>query len=138
MLRMSQDTRRAPAPLAVAACVVAAEGVVLVLLAVAEVASLDGGRLTMGLTTALFFAGYGAALVVGAQSLVRRQSWARSPVVLAQLIQLGVAWSYRGAVPWLSLGLALVAAVVLVGIFHPRSVAALGDEPSDPGAESES
>ncbi|WP_162794329.1 hypothetical protein [Nocardioides houyundeii] len=126
---MSERSRRIPVPLAIAASVVGAEGVVLVLLALAEIAALDGGRLAMGVTTALFFACYGAGLVLGAQSLLRRSSWARSPVVLAQLIQLGVAWSYRGAVPWLSAGLAVVAVVVLVGIFHPRSLAALGEQP---------
>ena len=50
----------------------------------------------MGVTTAVFFAVYGAALLLCAWSVHRGQSWARSPIVLAQLIQLGLAWSFRG------------------------------------------
>ena len=50
-------------------------------------------------------------------------------MVLAQLIQLGVAWSwFGGSTRTLAFGLAAVALVVLVGIFHPASLAALDDE----------
>jgi hypothetical protein len=48
---------------------------------------------------------------------------------MAQLIQLGVAWSFWGGsstVAALSLG--VVALVVLAGIFHPASLAALSDD----------
>ena len=81
------------APLTVAASLVAVEGAVLVLLAVAELVSLSAVRLTMGLTTAVFFVVYGAGLLLCGLLLHRRVSWARSPAVLAQLIQLGL----RGA-----------------------------------------
>ena len=115
-----------PAPLVVAASLVAVEGALLLLYAVAELVSLTSGRLTMGLTTALFFAAYGAGLVVCAWQLTRGQSWARSPVVLAQLIQLGVAWSFRGgSTTWVAISLAVVALVVLAGVLHPASVEAL-------------
>lgn len=118
-----------PAPLLVAASLVAVEGAVLVLLAVAEVASLSTARLTMGFTTALFFLVYGAGLVLCALLLARGVSGARSPAVLAQLIQLGLAWSFRGDPTTLvALGLAVVAAVVLAGIFHPASLDALSEE----------
>ena len=116
------------APLTVAASLVAVEGVVLVLLAVLELASLNSARLTMGLTTALFFVALGAALVLCALLLVRHVSWARSPAVLAQLLQLGLAWSFRGEpTTWVAVGLAVVAGVVLAGIFHPASIDALAE-----------
>ncbi len=84
----------------------------------------------MGLTTAVFFAVYGAGLLLCAWQLTRRQSWARSPVVLAQLIQLGLAWNFRGGdTTWLAVGLAVVALVVVAGIFHPDSLGALEDDP---------
>jgi len=118
-----------PAPLTVAASLVAVEGLVLVLLAVVEVASLDLGRLTMGLTTSVFFVAYGVALVCCAGLLVRRVSWARAPAVLTQLIQLGLAWSFREQPTTLvAIGLAVVALVVLAGIFHPASLDALAEE----------
>ena len=53
-----------PAPLVTSASLAAVEGVVILLLAVLEIASLTGGRLTMGLTTTLFFAAYGGLLLV--------------------------------------------------------------------------
>jgi hypothetical protein len=50
--------------------------------------------------------------------------------VLAQLIQLGLAWNFRAApTTWLAVVLAVVALVVLVGIFHPASIRALEGSP---------
>jgi hypothetical protein len=127
------STRRPdhPAPLVVAASLAAVEGVVLVLLAVLELADLSTQRLTMGVTTAGFFAVYGAALLLCAWCVHRGQSWARGPIMLAQLIQLGLAWSFRGGETTLvAVALAVVALVVLLGLLHPASVAALADDPS--------
>lgn len=124
--------RDLPAPLVVAASLAAVEGVVVVLLAVAELASLSVGRLTMGLTTAVFFAVYGALLVACAWQLAARASWARSPVVLAQLLQLGLAWSFRASpTTWLAVLLAVVALVTVAGVLHPASIEALADRPDD-------
>jgi len=126
------NTRRTehPAPLVVAASLVAVEGVVLVALAILELASLSSQRLTMGVTTAGFFAGYGAALLLFAWSVHQGRSWARSPIVLAQLIQLGIAWSFRGGDTTLvAVALAVVALVVVLGLLHPASIDALADDP---------
>jgi hypothetical protein len=50
-------------------------------------------------------------------------------VLLAQLIQLGVAWSFwGGATTWVSVSLAVVALIVLAGLLHPHSVDVLNDE----------
>jgi hypothetical protein len=122
-----------PAPLAVAASLAVVEGLLLVLYGVAEIAAVEAVRAVMGVTTALFFLVYGAGLVFCAWRMVRGAAWARSPVVMAQLIQLGVAWSFRGGDSTLvALSLGGVALVVLVGIFHPASLRALGGEdPAD-------
>jgi hypothetical protein len=82
----------------------------------------------MGVTTAVFFLGYAAALLLCGYGLLRLSSWARSPIVLAQLIQLGLAWSWRGN-PAVAVPLALAAIAILVAIFAPASLAAL--EPRD-------
>jgi hypothetical protein len=116
-----------PAPLVVACALAGLEAAALVVLGVVELVALEGTKLTMGITTALFFALYGAGLGVFAWLLHRLESWTRAPVVLAQLIQLGVAWSFRGT-PAVAVLLAVVAAVVLAGIFHPASLRALADE----------
>lgn len=117
---------RAPAPLLVAAALVAVEAMVLILLGLAEVLALSGARVTMGVTTAAFFLVYGAGLVVCALSVSRLKSWARAPIVVAQLIQVLVAWSFRGGPTTLvAIGVGLVALLVLLAMFHPDSRAAL-------------
>jgi hypothetical protein len=118
--------------LTAAASLVAVEGLVLALLAVVELASLTSNRMTMGLTTTGFFGLCGAALLACGVGLSRRALWARSPAVLAQLIALGVAWSFRGgATTWVAVFLAVVAAVVLAGILHPASLEALAEDPTE-------
>ena len=80
----------------------------------------------MGITTTMFFVVYGVGLGYCALRLRRRESWPRAPIVLAQLIQLGLAWSFRGgATTVASVALALVALLALAGIFHPASLRAL-------------
>lgn len=118
-----------PPPLTVAASLVAIEGGLLLLLAFVEIASVSTARLTMGLTTAVFFVGYGAGLLLCAWQLTRRAPWARSPVILAQLIQLGLAWSFRGGdTTWVAVALAVVALVVGAGVLHPDSMRVLSEE----------
>lgn len=119
-----------PPPLIVAASLVAVEGGLLGLLALVELASLDTGRLTMGITTAVFFAVYGAGLLACAWGLSRGAAWSRSPAVLTQLIQLGLAWSFRGGnTTWVAVSLAVVAGITLAGILHPASIDSLTDRP---------
>jgi hypothetical protein len=122
-------TDRAPAPLVVAAGLVAVEGLLVVMYAVMELFSLSGGRLTMGLTTAAFFALYGAGLVFFAWAVSRGRSWARAPIALAQLLQLMAAWSFRGSPTTIAaIALAVVAVIVLVGLLHPASLDHLAEE----------
>ncbi|QNN51940.1 hypothetical protein [Nocardioides mesophilus] len=117
-----------PTALLVAAAVAAVEALLLAVYGVAELVALSGDRLTMGLSTSVFFLGYAAGLAFCAWAVTRGSSWARAPIVLAQLIQLGVAWSFRGgsSTP-LSVLLAVLALVVLAGLLHPASIAALDD-----------
>jgi hypothetical protein len=120
------DRARMPPPLTVAVSLVAVEALMLVVFGVVELRSVQTSKLTMGLTTSLFFALYGVGLGLCAWQLRRLQSWTRAPIVLAQLIQLGVAWSFRsGSTAFVSVLLTVVAMVVLAGIFHPASLRAL-------------
>ena len=116
----------APPPLVVASSLAAVQGLVFLGYAVLEIARTDADRLAMGVTTSVFFGLYGLALVLCGWRLTRLDSWARSPVVLAQLIHLGLAWSFWGPeTRAVSIGLAMVAVVVLAGVLHPASIAAL-------------
>ncbi len=56
----------------------------------------------------------------------RLRSWARAPVVLAQLIQLLVGFGFwGGGTTLVAVVLVGVAVAVLVAVLHPRSIAAL-------------
>ena len=118
----------APPPLVTAASVTAVEGLVLLGLAVLEIASLTGGRLTMGFTTALFFAAFGLLLMACGWFITRGHTWARGPILLAQLIALGLAWNFRGGdTTILSVAIGVVALIVIAGMLHPASIEALND-----------
>ena len=120
--------RTPPSPLVVAAGLAAVEGVLLLAYGVLEAANVHADRVAMGVTTALFFVALGAALTACAWLVVRGRAWARSPIVVAQVMFLGVAWSFLGgATTWVAVALALVAAIVLVGLLHPASIDALSE-----------
>jgi hypothetical protein len=115
-----------PVPLAVAAVLAALEGLTLLVYAGLEVASVDADRVSVAVTTAVFFAVMGAALVFCASGLWRGRSWARGPVVVAQLITLLTAYSFLGGeTTWVAAVLAAVSLAVLVCLLHPHSIAAL-------------
>ncbi len=83
----------------------------------------------LAVTTSVFFAATGGALVLCARGLWQVQSWARSPVVVAQLITLLTAWSFHGGdTTPVALTLAAVSLVVLGCLLHPRSIEALATE----------
>jgi hypothetical protein len=116
----------APAPLVAAAGLVLVEGLLTVMYGVSEAVHITSERLVMGLTTSLFFVLYGAAMVLCAWGLNRLHTWARGPVLLAQLIWLGLAWNFRqGDTLPLAIGLAVPAVLVLVGMLLPSSIDAL-------------
>lgn len=124
----SEISPTAPPPLVTAASVTAVEGLVLVALAVLEMASLTGGRLTMGLTTALFFAAFGVLLMACGWLITRGHTWARGPILLAQLIGLGLAWNLRGGETTIvSVVIAVVALIVIAGMLHPASIDAINN-----------
>ena len=119
-----------PPPLVVAAALTALEALVLASLGVLELANLRAIRLTMGLTTSVFFLGAAVALAWCAWSLWKVRRWARGPVVMAELIVLGLAWNLRGGETTLvAVALAVVALVAIGGLLHPATTALLEDEP---------
>jgi len=92
----------------------------------AEALNLDSDRLVMGVSTGAFFLAYGVGLILCALGMNRVRPWSRGPVLLAQLIWLGLAWNFRGSdtLP-LAIALAVFAVLVLAGLLHPRSIDAL-------------
>ncbi len=115
-----------PAPLAVAAGMTFIEGLLIVMFGITEVATLDSDRLVMGVTTAVFFLAYGVGLLACSRGLHTVRPWARGPVLLSQLIWLGLAWNFKdGSTLPLAIALVLAAVIVLAGLLHPRSIDAL-------------
>jgi hypothetical protein len=125
-----------PSPLVVAASLAAVEGTLVVFIGLGELRNLSSDQVSAGLALAVFFVGYGVALVYCSWQLSRARTWARGPVLLSQLLQLLAAWSFwGGATTWVAVTLAVVALIVLAGLLHPQSIDALNDEqPRGPSA----
>lgn len=114
-----------PTTMKVAAAVTALEGAVLVVLAVAEVLDLSSGRVAMGLTTSAFFLIFGLGLFVCVRGLLQLRTWSRGPVLMAQLMALLLAWSFReGDTRWISVLLTVPSAVGLVAMLLPSTLRA--------------
>jgi hypothetical protein len=123
-----------PPPLTVAASLAGVQGLVLLILAVLELASVSASRPGVGLSAAAFFAAYGAVLTGAAVALWRRHGWARGPVLITQLIVLGLAWNLRDQV-LAAAGLAAVGVVVIAAVIHPDTIAALDGRAEDDDSE---
>ena len=121
-----------PAPLTVAASLVLIQGALLLTFAVLELAHISSERISLGLSTAIFFVVYGGVLVLCAWALTRHHGWARGPVLITQLIQLGLAWNLR-EVTLVAVVLLVAAVIVLAGMLHPASIEALSDDPTGAG-----
>lgn len=105
-----------------AAVIVALEAAAALAFGIAELVRLDPSRLSVGITTGAFFFLYAVGLGAAARAVARLSSWSRGPIVLAQLIQLGVAWSFHGrSTDWVALLLAVPALVVLVVVLAPAT-----------------
>jgi peptidoglycan/LPS O-acetylase OafA/YrhL len=124
--------RRQVRVLVVAAAVVAVEALVLLGVGVSVVLGGDRDRIVLDVTTTAFFLACGGGLLVCARGLLRARRWARAPVVLAQLIQVLVAWGFLpGQTGPVALLLAGAAVVVLVAVLSPPATRALlPDEPA--------
>jgi hypothetical protein len=115
--------------LVAAAALVVVEAVLLVVYGVVLLTDIHAARLAMGATTSVFFILYGVGLAACAWALRRLRSWARAPIVLAQLLQLGIGWSLRGGSTTVAaVTLTALAVLVLAGVFAPASLRAIGEE----------
>ncbi|MBZ5734285.1 hypothetical protein K8Z61_07235 [Nocardioides sp. TRM66260-LWL] len=119
-----------PGPLRLALGLVVLEVAALVALAALQLASFSGDRATLGVTTAVFFLLFAGVLGLAARALAHRQTWARGPVLLAQLIVIGLAWNFRADVG-VALVLLVVGAACLGAMVQPATLAFLEDSPPD-------
>lgn len=125
----------APRPLLVAAGVTLLQAVIFLALMVAQLATFSSERAAMNWTTVLGFGLWALMLGACGWQVARGNSWARSPIVMAQIIHVGVAWSFvqgdpagwQKAVAWF---IVAAAVVVLVGFFRRSSLEYLAADPS--------
>ncbi len=111
--------------LLIVAAIVSLEALTFVVLAVLEAVNVSSDRVGLGLGTTLFLVIIGAGLLWAALLVVRGASGARSPLVFAQLIQLGLAWNFRGDPAWLAPAIAAPAIVTLGCLLAPAVTHAL-------------
>ncbi len=116
-----------PPALKVAVLLTGVEAVVLVLQGLVILPAMNDQRLVMAGTTTAFFLAFGAFLGYCAWQLYRLRSWARAPVILAQLIIILVGGSFWGGGTTIVAVLMIVlGAVTIVGIMNPASLRAVG------------
>lgn len=113
----------APHPVRAAGLLVGLQGV----LGVVVAAGLLGGGSTgpmPTLATAVWFAGFGAALIAVGVHLIRGRRGARTPAVVAQILLLGVCWYAAGpsSQPAYGVPAAVFCVAVLVLLFCPPAV----------------
>ena len=111
-----------------AAGIVLAEALTFLVLAALEAFDVSSERVGMGVGVTLFLLVIGAGLLWAAWRVTEGDAWARSPLVFAQLIQLGLAWNFRGDPPWLTPAIALPAVAVLAALLAPPVTRALSDD----------
>ncbi|WP_134768628.1 hypothetical protein [Nocardioides sp. 1609] len=121
---MRESSRARPLPLTLSAVLVGVQGVAMIVLALLAVLDVGGDQVEIGLSVAIFFGAYGGALVAAAVGLTKQRGWARGPVLITQLIQIGIAWNVRD-VPLLAVPLAVMGVVTIVLMVQPASIAAL-------------
>ena len=89
---------------------------------------MSSDRIGMGVVVTLFLVAIAAGLLWAAWRLRQGEAWARSPLVFAQLIQLGLAWNFRGDPAWLAPAIAVPAVVVIACLLSPPVTRALSDD----------
>lgn len=114
--------------LLVAAVIVVAEAVACIVLAVLGVIDLDGDSLGTGIGVSLILAVYGGFQLWAAWRVTQGDQWARSPLVVTQIIQLIIAFNLADIPVWAAVLVGGSAVVTLACLLSPPVTRALGSD----------
>ena len=132
MTQTASWSERRPVTIVVAAISLALEALIALGYAALEIGQVRMSRAVVGVGVAILMACFGVFLLFVARSVFRGKRWSRGPAVATQLILLPLALSFAGGgTTWVSVGLAVLAIAVLVGVLHPRSTAVFVGPPAD-------
>lgn len=122
--------RRTARRFVVVAClVVAVESIAFVVLGVLALLEAGGSNTGSDIGIGVFLTAYGAAQLYACRRLLVWQAGARSPLVLTQLILLGLAWGLRDSDrPWHAYVMAIAGVIALAGLLHPAVTRVLSDD----------
>ena len=114
--------------LVVAGLVVAGQALALIAIALVEATAIDPSRVGLGVSTALFLGFFGVVLLVAVGRVLAGSSGARSGLVFAQLLCLGLSWNFRGDAWWITTVLAGSAVVAGACLLAPPVTRALNPD----------
>ncbi|MFT4166861.1 MAG: hypothetical protein QM650_16610 [Microlunatus sp.] len=98
-----------------------------------ELVATEASRAVVGSGAAIILLAYAALLGVVARGVLRGRRWSRAPAIATQLIQLPIAWSFRGGeTTWFAVLLAAVSLTIIVCLLLPGSTRAfVGQESAE-------
>jgi hypothetical protein len=132
MTQTASWSDRRPVTIVVAAVSLALEALIALGYAALQIGQVRMSRAVVGVGVTILMACFGLFLLFVARSVFRGKRWSRGPAVATQLILLPLALSFAGGgTTWVSVGLAVMAIAVLVGVLHPRSTAVFVGPPGD-------
>lgn len=121
--------------LALAAALLVVIGAASAVYGVLELVATRASRAVVGSGAAVILLGYAVLLAAAARGVLRGRRWSRAPAIATQLIQLPIAWSFRGGgTTWFAALLGAVSLTVIVCLLLPGSTRVFVGEqsPSDP------
>ena len=97
-------------------------GTVAVGYGVLELLATNASRAVVGSGAAIILLAYAVLLFAVARGVLRGRRWSRAPAIATQLIQIPVAWSFRGGeTTWVAFLLGAVSLTVIVCLLLPSS-----------------
>lgn len=120
---VSQHSKSSYGPaLALAAGLLFVIGAASAVYGVLELLETRASRAVVGSGAAIILLGYATLLAAVARGVIRGRRWSRAPAIATQLIQLPIAWSFRGGqTTWFALLLGAVSVTVVVCLLLPSS-----------------